>query len=71
MPTCPVCDGSGECQDAWHRGHTLEDEMGSDDGHPTLLESIFFSCPSCGGTNIEEPDGDCENCGGTGEVDDD
>lgn len=63
--TCPVCNGSGKCQDPFHSGvNPFTDE----EGHPDLLDHIFGSCPTCGGTNTEMPDGDCPNCDGTGSV---
>jgi hypothetical protein len=60
MAKCSYCNGTGECQDPFHKGTF----SGDDDG-PTLLDNLIGSCESCGSTNTEmRPP--CPHCDGTG-----
>jgi hypothetical protein len=69
MQDCYHCSGSGRCQNDFHSGGRLfggEDAAGQ--VHPSLVDSVFGSCPSCGDGNTEwRPE--CPHCDGTGNRD--
>ena len=60
MSECSHCQGTGECQDDFHKGTMTGDEDG-----PSLWDNIAGRCESCGSRNTEmRPP--CPHCDGTG-----
>jgi DnaJ-class molecular chaperone len=64
MATCPVCDGSGECQNDYHSDSWLEDVF-----LVSTTKTLLGDCPACGSESTQIR-GKCSTCGGSGEVDD-
>lgn len=62
MATCDCCEGSGRCDDRFHKLGFLE--AGATVGVNALLGSDH--CPGCGSTN--HASSECAACGGKGQI---
>jgi uncharacterized OB-fold protein len=62
MPTCEICQGSGECQ------HDFHDHVHDDTTIGTFVDDFHgVKCPACG-KGVFGGRGNCSECGGDGEV---